>query len=111
MTPIVQDKRVSMGLNGDLYFSNVVAKDAHSEYKCNARCRLTQTIQQKNPFILKVHTSECSLALSDTHIQLNVGYSPLSWSCLVMTTERRKHECVLCFQRSHLMTPLTMTLT
>uniref|UniRef100_H3CKU0 Neural cell adhesion molecule L1 n=1 Tax=Tetraodon nigroviridis TaxID=99883 RepID=H3CKU0_TETNG len=57
MTPIVQDKRVSMGLNGDLYFSNVMAKDAHNEYKCNARCRLTQTIQQKNPFILKVHTS------------------------------------------------------
>ncbi|CAF95092.1 unnamed protein product, partial [Tetraodon nigroviridis] len=58
MTPIVQDKRVSMGLNGDLYFSNVMAKDAHNEYKCNARCRLTQTIQQKNPFILKVHTKE-----------------------------------------------------
>lgn len=67
MTPIVQDKRVSMGLNGDLYFSNVMATDAHNEYKCNARCRLTQTIQQKNPFILKVHTSECSLAVSDTH--------------------------------------------
>lgn len=64
MTPIVQDKRVSMGLNGDLYFSNVMAKDAHNEYKCNARCRLTQTIQQKNPFILKVHTSEFSLTLA-----------------------------------------------
>lgn len=47
-----------MGLNGDLYFSNVMAKDAQNEYKCNARCRLTQTIQQKNPFILKVQTSE-----------------------------------------------------
>uniref|UniRef100_A0A674NNU1 Neural cell adhesion molecule L1 n=1 Tax=Takifugu rubripes TaxID=31033 RepID=A0A674NNU1_TAKRU len=58
MTPIVQDKRVSMGLNGDLYFSNVMTKDALNEYKCNARCRLTQTIQQKNPFILKVQTSE-----------------------------------------------------
>uniref|UniRef100_A0A674ME45 Neural cell adhesion molecule L1 n=1 Tax=Takifugu rubripes TaxID=31033 RepID=A0A674ME45_TAKRU len=57
MTPIVQDKRVSMGLNGDLYFSNVMTKDALNEYKCNARCRLTQTIQQKNPFILKVQTS------------------------------------------------------
>ncbi|XP_056887062.1 neurofascin homolog (chicken) a isoform X15 [Takifugu flavidus] len=58
MTPIVQDKRVSMGLNGDLYFSNVMTKDALNEYKCNARCRLTQTIQQKNPFILKVQTKE-----------------------------------------------------
>lgn len=60
MNQIVQDKRVSMGLNGDLYFSNVLAKDALSEYKCNARCRLTQTIQQKNPFVLKVLTSECT---------------------------------------------------
>lgn len=76
MTPIVQDKRVSMGLNGDLYFSNVMAKDAHSEYKCNARCRLTQTIQQKNPFILKVHTSECSLAVPDTHTHIQWETAP-----------------------------------
>lgn len=58
MTPIPQDKRVSMGLNGDLYFSNVLAKDAHTDYSCNARFLFTHTIQQKNPFTLKVLTSK-----------------------------------------------------
>uniref|UniRef100_A0AAQ4QSR8 Neurofascin homolog (chicken) a n=1 Tax=Gasterosteus aculeatus aculeatus TaxID=481459 RepID=A0AAQ4QSR8_GASAC len=48
--------RVSMGLNGDLYFSNVLTKDAHTDYSCNARFLFTQTIQQKNPFTLKVLT-------------------------------------------------------
>ncbi|XP_041638598.1 neurofascin homolog (chicken) a isoform X2 [Cheilinus undulatus] len=58
MTPIPQDKRVSMGLNGDLYFSNVLAKDAHTDYSCNARFLFTHTIQQKNPFTLRVQTNE-----------------------------------------------------
>ncbi|XP_076860253.1 neurofascin homolog (chicken) a isoform X15 [Brachyhypopomus gauderio] len=56
MTPISQDKRVSMGLNGDLYFSNVLASDANTDYSCNARFLFTHTIQQKNPFTLKVLT-------------------------------------------------------
>ncbi|XP_070966819.1 neurofascin homolog (chicken) a isoform X10 [Oncorhynchus clarkii lewisi] len=58
MMPITQDKRVSMGLNGDLYFSNVLAKDSHTDYSCNARFLFTHTIQQKNPFTLKVQTKE-----------------------------------------------------
>uniref|UniRef100_A0A8C8HSV0 Neurofascin homolog (chicken) a n=1 Tax=Oncorhynchus tshawytscha TaxID=74940 RepID=A0A8C8HSV0_ONCTS len=36
MMSITQDRRVSMGLNGDLYFSNVLAKDSHTDYSCNA---------------------------------------------------------------------------
>ncbi|KAJ8400197.1 hypothetical protein AAFF_G00398910 [Aldrovandia affinis] len=58
MLPITQDNRVSMGLNGDLYFSNVLAKDATTDYSCNARFLFTHTIQQKNPFNLKVQTKE-----------------------------------------------------
>lgn len=58
MMPIAQDTRVSMGLNGDLYFSNVLSKDAATDYSCNARFLFTHTIQQKNAFILKVQTSE-----------------------------------------------------
>ncbi|XP_048878430.1 neurofascin homolog (chicken) a isoform X15 [Brienomyrus brachyistius] len=58
MQPITQDQRVSMGLNGDLYFSNVLAKDAATDYSCNARFLFTHTIQQKNPFTLKVLTKE-----------------------------------------------------
>ncbi|XP_037388354.1 neurofascin homolog (chicken) a isoform X14 [Pygocentrus nattereri] len=57
MMPITQDSRVSMGLNGDLYFSNVLAKDASTDYSCNARFLFTHTIQQKNPFSLKVMTT------------------------------------------------------
>ncbi|XP_061582533.1 neurofascin homolog (chicken) a isoform X3 [Cololabis saira] len=58
MFPIRQDKRVSMGLNGDLYFSNVRVQDAETDYCCNARFLFTHTIQQKNPFTLKVQTNE-----------------------------------------------------
>ncbi|XP_061730498.1 neurofascin homolog (chicken) a isoform X1 [Nerophis ophidion] len=58
MMPIRQDKRVSKGLNGDLYFSNVVAQDANNDYSCNARFPFTHTIQQKNPFTLKIITNE-----------------------------------------------------
>uniref|UniRef100_A0A3B3Q9D2 Neural cell adhesion molecule L1 n=1 Tax=Paramormyrops kingsleyae TaxID=1676925 RepID=A0A3B3Q9D2_9TELE len=58
MQPITQDQRVSMGLNGDLYFSNVLARDAATDYSCNARFLFTHTIQQKNPFTLKVLTKE-----------------------------------------------------
>uniref|UniRef100_A0A3P9Q6P6 Neural cell adhesion molecule L1 n=1 Tax=Poecilia reticulata TaxID=8081 RepID=A0A3P9Q6P6_POERE len=57
MTPIHQDRRVSMGLNGDLYFSNVLVQDGQNDYSCNARFNFTYTIQQKNPFNLKVQTS------------------------------------------------------
>uniref|UniRef100_A0A5F8GN50 Neurofascin n=1 Tax=Monodelphis domestica TaxID=13616 RepID=A0A5F8GN50_MONDO len=57
MEPINQDKRVSQGQNGDLYFSNVMLQDAKTDYSCNARFHFTHTIQQKNPFILKVLTN------------------------------------------------------
>ncbi|XP_060087341.1 neurofascin isoform X22 [Heteronotia binoei] len=56
MEPIHQDKRVSQGQNGDLYFSNVMQEDALTDYSCNARFAFTHTIQQKNPYTLKVLT-------------------------------------------------------
>ncbi|XP_019369506.1 PREDICTED: neurofascin isoform X18 [Gavialis gangeticus] len=57
MEPIHQDKRVSQGQNGDLYFSNVMLQDAQTDYSCNARFHFTHTIQQKNPYSLKVKTT------------------------------------------------------
>ncbi|XP_060087337.1 neurofascin isoform X18 [Heteronotia binoei] len=57
MEPIHQDKRVSQGQNGDLYFSNVMQEDALTDYSCNARFAFTHTIQQKNPYTLKVLTT------------------------------------------------------
>uniref|UniRef100_A0A672IMR5 Neural cell adhesion molecule L1 n=1 Tax=Salarias fasciatus TaxID=181472 RepID=A0A672IMR5_SALFA len=58
MNPIPQDERVSTGLNGDLYFSNVLVQDAQTDYSCNARFLFTHTIQQKNPITLRVQTTE-----------------------------------------------------
>ncbi|KAG8589398.1 hypothetical protein GDO81_006378 [Engystomops pustulosus] len=57
MEPIAQNRRVSQGLNGDLYFSNVLREDAHTDYSCNARSHFTHTIQQKNAYTLKVLTT------------------------------------------------------
>nr|XP_056723406.1 neurofascin isoform X7 [Euleptes europaea] len=57
MESIHQDKRVSQGQNGDLYFSNVMQEDALTDYSCNARFAFTHTIQQKNPYTLKVLTT------------------------------------------------------
>ncbi|XP_023797878.1 neurofascin isoform X20 [Cyanistes caeruleus] len=69
MEPIPQDKRVSQGHNGDLYFSNVLAQDALTDYSCNARFHFTHTIQQKNPFTLKVKTKK-------SHNETSLGNSP-----------------------------------
>ncbi|XP_053819771.1 neurofascin isoform X5 [Vidua chalybeata] len=69
MEPIPQDKRVSQGHNGDLYFSNVLAQDALTDYSCNARFHFTHTIQQKNPYTLKVKTKK-------SHNETSLGNSP-----------------------------------
>ncbi|KAI4877291.1 hypothetical protein NFI96_011837, partial [Prochilodus magdalenae] len=49
-----QSRRVSQGLNGDLYFSNVVTEDSRNDYICYARFPHTQTIQQKQPITVRV---------------------------------------------------------
>lgn len=58
MQPVRQDRRVSMGVNGDLYFSNVLFNDSVADYCCNARFPYKNVIQQKMPVVVKVHTSE-----------------------------------------------------
>ncbi|XP_073324238.1 neurofascin homolog (chicken) a [Pagrus major] len=90
MTPIPQDKRVSMGLNGDLYFSNVLAKDAHTDYSCNARFLFTHTIQQKNPFTLKVQTSRKVAESTPTFLSPSGSES----SKMVLRDEQLLLECI-----------------
>lgn len=58
MQPVRQDRRVSMGVSGDLYFSNVLFNDSAVDYCCNARFPYKNVIQQKMPVVVKVHTSE-----------------------------------------------------
>ncbi|XP_064821895.1 neurofascin homolog (chicken) a isoform X8 [Oncorhynchus masou masou] len=107
MMPITQDKRVSMGLNGDLYFSNVLAKDSHTDYSCNARFLFTHTIQQKNPFTLKVQTKEpyndtSSVNSTDPYGGRKVAETTPSFlsptgtdsSRMVMRGEKLKLECI-----------------
>nr|XP_044991535.1 neuronal cell adhesion molecule isoform X36 [Jaculus jaculus] len=55
-----QSERVSQGLNGDLYFSNVLPEDTREDYICYARFNHTQTIQQKQPISVKVISAKSS---------------------------------------------------
>uniref|UniRef100_W5MUN0 Neural cell adhesion molecule L1-like protein n=1 Tax=Lepisosteus oculatus TaxID=7918 RepID=W5MUN0_LEPOC len=52
---IQQDERVSMGLNGDLFFSNALEKDSRSDYCCVASFPRIRTILQKTAMSLIVN--------------------------------------------------------
>uniref|UniRef100_A0A672U465 Neuronal cell adhesion molecule n=1 Tax=Strigops habroptila TaxID=2489341 RepID=A0A672U465_STRHB len=60
-----QSERVSQGLNGDLYFSNVQPEDTREDYICYARFNHTQTIQQKQPISVKVFSSRYSRPVTE----------------------------------------------
>uniref|UniRef100_A0A8C2FSL8 Neural cell adhesion molecule L1-like protein n=1 Tax=Cyprinus carpio TaxID=7962 RepID=A0A8C2FSL8_CYPCA len=49
---IEQNERVSMGLNGNLYFSNTLLSDSHDDYCCFASFSRIRTIVQKPPMNL-----------------------------------------------------------
>ncbi|XP_072552280.1 cell adhesion molecule L1-like a isoform X3 [Salminus brasiliensis] len=51
---IEQDERVSMGLNGNLYFSNTLEKDSRSDYCCFASFSRIRTIVQKTSMAIVV---------------------------------------------------------
>nr|XP_032822383.1 neuronal cell adhesion molecule-like isoform X3 [Petromyzon marinus] len=55
---IGQDKRVSQGLSGDLYFSNVKPVDSRDDYICYAQFVASRTIISKEPIKLKVRSLE-----------------------------------------------------
>ncbi|KAM7006653.1 neural cell adhesion molecule L1-like protein isoform 3-T3 [Tautogolabrus adspersus] len=55
---IEQDERVSMGLNGDLYFSHAVEKDSRRDYCCFAAFPRIRTIVQKNAMSVIVKTKK-----------------------------------------------------
>ncbi|KAL3977589.1 synapse differentiation-inducing protein 1 [Sarotherodon galilaeus] len=90
MSPIPQDKRVSMGLNGDLYFSNVLAQDANTDYSCKARFLFTHTIQEKNPYKLKVQTNRKVAESTPTFLSPSGSES----SKMVLRDEQLLLECI-----------------
>ncbi|XP_078286355.1 LOW QUALITY PROTEIN: neural cell adhesion molecule L1-like [Rhinoraja longicauda] len=49
--------RVSQGLDGNLYFSNLLVEDSLEDYTCYAQLPGTRTIIQKEPIALEVTTS------------------------------------------------------
>uniref|UniRef100_A0A8C2Q717 Cell adhesion molecule L1-like b n=1 Tax=Cyprinus carpio TaxID=7962 RepID=A0A8C2Q717_CYPCA len=54
---IEQDERVSMGLNGNLYFSNAIKTDSRRDYCCFAAFPRIRTIVQKNAMSVVVKSS------------------------------------------------------
>ncbi|XP_022600685.1 neural cell adhesion molecule L1-like protein isoform X4 [Seriola dumerili] len=58
---IEQDERVSMGLNGDLYFSHAVEKDSRRDYCCFAAFPSIRTIVQKTAMSVIVKTTNAIL--------------------------------------------------
>uniref|UniRef100_A0A3Q4H5F9 Neurofascin n=1 Tax=Neolamprologus brichardi TaxID=32507 RepID=A0A3Q4H5F9_NEOBR len=104
MQPVRQDRRVSMGVNGDLYFSNVLFNDSVADYCCNARFPYKNVIQQKMPVVVKVHTSECLtgifwLFFSKAHAVVEAAPTWLSptgssSSILVLQGEELLLECI-----------------
>uniref|UniRef100_A0A8B9KU46 protein-tyrosine-phosphatase n=1 Tax=Astyanax mexicanus TaxID=7994 RepID=A0A8B9KU46_ASTMX len=58
---IEQDNRVSMSLNGNLYFSNTMSKDSRSDYCCFASFGRIRTIVQKNAMAIDVKPCMCNV--------------------------------------------------
>lgn len=54
---IEQDERVSMGLNGNLYFANALQRDSRRDYCCFASFPRIRTIVQKTAMSLVVKSS------------------------------------------------------
>uniref|UniRef100_A0A3Q1J5G3 Neural cell adhesion molecule L1 n=1 Tax=Anabas testudineus TaxID=64144 RepID=A0A3Q1J5G3_ANATE len=95
--PVRQDRRVSMGVNGDLYFSNVLFNDSASDYCCNARFPYKNVIQQKMPVVVKVITKLLTNRFSRTVAEAAPTWlSPRgsSSSILVLHGEELLLECI-----------------
>ncbi|XP_078730984.1 neuronal cell adhesion molecule-like isoform X2 [Lampetra fluviatilis] len=65
---IRQDRRVTQGLNGDLYFANVISSDSREDYTCYAQFKASRTIIQKEPIKLQVNP----LAVHNDSLATNV---------------------------------------
>ncbi|XP_071333017.1 neurofascin [Trachinotus anak] len=85
-----QDRRVSMGVNGDLYFSNILFNDSITDYCCNARFPHKNVIQQKMPVVVKVLTTRTVAEAAPTWLSPTGSSS----SILVLQGEELLLECI-----------------
>ncbi|XP_075897873.1 neurofascin [Nelusetta ayraudi] len=90
MQPVRQDRRVSMGVNGDLYFSHVLFNDSVSDYCCNARFPYKNAIQQKMPVVVKVVTTRSVVEAAPTWLSPTGKSSTM----LVLQGEELLLECI-----------------
>ncbi|CAH2329423.1 neural cell adhesion molecule L1 isoform X1 [Pelobates cultripes] len=67
---IPQDERVSVGLDGNLYFANVITTDDRSDYCCFASFSVIRTIVQKLPMTLTVQSS-CTCRMLQVAVRLD----------------------------------------
>ncbi|KAJ8016581.1 hypothetical protein DPEC_G00008720 [Dallia pectoralis] len=63
---IEQDERLSVGLNGNLYFSNALLKDSQTDYYCVASFSIIRLIVQKMPMSLVVKSVNRAGGLHDS---------------------------------------------
>ncbi|XP_062319780.1 neural cell adhesion molecule L1-like protein isoform X4 [Osmerus eperlanus] len=63
---IEQDDRVSMGLNGDLFFSNALIKDSRRDYCCYAAFPKIRTIVQKTAMSVIVKSTKSNSDTGDS---------------------------------------------
>uniref|UniRef100_A0A8C2ZV88 Neural cell adhesion molecule L1 n=1 Tax=Cyclopterus lumpus TaxID=8103 RepID=A0A8C2ZV88_CYCLU len=90
MQPVRPDRRVSMGVNGDLYFSNILFNDSAADYCCNARFPYKNVIQQKMPVVVKVLTTRTVAEAAPTWLSPTGSSS----SILVLQGEELLLECI-----------------
>lgn len=58
MVHISQSERVMVGLDGNLYFSNLLRNDSRKDYMCNAQYSAARTILTESAISLTVVPSE-----------------------------------------------------
>ncbi|XP_054902290.1 neurofascin isoform X3 [Poeciliopsis prolifica] len=90
MQAVRQDRRVSMGVNGDLYFSNVLVNDSTTDYCCSARFPYKNMIQQKMPVVVKVLSTRTVAEAAPTWLSPKGSSS----SILVLQGEELLLECI-----------------
>ncbi|XP_043081173.1 cell adhesion molecule L1-like a isoform X3 [Puntigrus tetrazona] len=92
---IEQNERVSMGLNGNLYFSNTLVEDSHDDYCCFASFSRIRTIVQKPRMVLRVKPSQGDDGITSVQKRKPSILVPLSHSTTYLKKgEELELECI-----------------
>ncbi|KAL0978653.1 hypothetical protein UPYG_G00173500 [Umbra pygmaea] len=92
---IEQDERVSMGLNGDLFFSNALVKDSRRDYCCFAAFPRIRTIVQKTALSVIVKSKNSSISRGGANSLMDRKPSLLTPSGVKSEIQRVKGDTLL----------------